>query len=95
MHAKPSQETLEPDGVGREVPLHLALAELLGWHDSRTRHPAMLWPGKCLWPTAGLQKQAEGLSMQATKAKATTTGSRNNRRGKIWLLTLKSALWKS
>ena len=37
----------------------------------------MLWLGKCILLTMGLQKQAEGLSMQATKPKVTTEGSRN------------------
>lgn len=95
MHIRLSREILEPDWVGRVIPLHLALAELLGWHNSRTSGPAMLWPGKRVLPTTGLQKQAENLSMQATKSKVTTVGFRNNRREKIWLLTLKPALWRS
>ena len=92
MHIRPSQETLESDRVGREIPLLLALAELLGQHNSRTSRPAVLRLGKRILPTTGLQKQADGLSTQATKPKVTTAGSRNNRREKIWLLALKPAL---
>lgn len=80
MHIRPSQETLEPDWVGREIPLLLALAELPGQHNSRTSRPAVLQPGGHALPTTGLQKQAEGLCTQAAKPKVTTAGSRNNRR---------------
>lgn len=45
-----------------------------------TGSQSLLQPGKRLLPTPGLQKQAEGLSTQATKPKVTTAGSRNNRR---------------
>jgi len=75
MHIGLSQETLEPDRVGREVPLRLTLAEVPGQHNSRTSRPAVPRPEKRLLPTVGLQKQAEGLSTQAAKPKVTTVGS--------------------
>lgn len=50
MHIRLSQGTLEPvQGVGREIPLLLALAELLEQHD-RAQLPAVLWPGRVHCP---------------------------------------------
>lgn len=90
MHIRLSQETLEPVCVGREIPLLLALAELLEQHN---RAQLLLCCGQA--GCTAHQRPAEagrGVPMQAPKPKATTAGSRNNRKDKVWWLTLKPEL---